>query len=345
MKFLKNEKSLKTEFSKKLYYQIKKSVDISKLPEIKGYDFNKKFDFNEFVKSFSNLGIQATNLGTAITITETMIREKVPIFLSFTSNMVSSGVRDMIKFLVENKKVSVLCTSAGGVEEDAMKAILPFRVGDFNASGETLFNAGVERIGNIYTTTDHYAYFEKFITSVFEKFIAKKQFSVTPSEICSMIGKVLEESKEYECKSSYLYWAYKNKIPVYCPSIVDGAIGDIAYFLKQKYPELKIDILLDHKRIIDYTLQCEKTGAIILGGGVAKHYALNANIFKEGFDYCVYITTASEHDASDSGANQEEAVTWAKIKPNAPRVKVFCDASIAFPILVAGTFAKLNKKA
>jgi deoxyhypusine synthase len=330
---------------KKLYYQIKKSVDISKLPEIKGYNFSKKFDFDDFIKSFSKTGIQATNLGMAIGITETMIREKVPIFVSFTSNMISSGVRETIRYLTENKRVNVLCTSAGGVEEDAMKAILPFRVGDFNAQGEALLNAGVERIGNIYTTTDHYAYFEKFITAVFERFISKKQFIVTPSEICSMIGKVLEESKEYECKSSYLYWAYNNKIEVYCPGIVDGAIGDIAYFLKQKYPELKIDVLGDHKKLIDYTLQCERTGAIILGGGIAKHYILNANIFKEGFDYCVYITTASENDASDSGANQEEAVTWAKIKPNAPRVKVFCDASIAFPILVAATFARINKKA
>ena len=67
---------------------------------------------------------------------------------------------------------------------------------------------------------------------------------------------------------------------------------------------------------------------------------MNANIFKEGFDYSVYITTAAEFDASDSGGNQEEAITWAKIKPNAPRVKVYCDASIAFPILVASTFAK-----
>jgi deoxyhypusine synthase len=331
--------------SKKLYYQIKKSVDISKLPEIKGYDFNKKFDFNDFIKSFSNTGIQATNLGTAIAITETMIREKVPIFLSFTSNMASSGIRDIIRFLAEKKKVSVLCASAGGIEEDAIKSIMPFRVGDFNAQGELLFNAGVQRIGNIYTTTDHYTYFEKFITTVFEKFIKNNQLSITPTEICHMIGKTLEESKEYDFKNSYLYWAYKNNIPVYCPGIVDGAIGDIAYFLKQKYKDLKIDILSDHKKIIDYTINCEKTAAIILGGGISKHYILNANIFKEGFDYCVYITTSNEYDASDSGANQEEAVTWAKIKPNAQRIKVVCDASIAFPMLVAGTFARSNKKA
>ena len=87
-------------------------------------------------------------------------------------------------------------------------------------------------------------------------------------------------------------------------------------------------------------MNCPKTAGLILGGGTSKHYMLNSQIFKEGFDYAVYISTAVEHDASDSGGNQEEAITWAKIKPNAPRVKVYSEASIAFPLLVAATFAK-----
>ena len=54
----------------------------------------------------------------------------------------------------------------------------------------------------------------------------------------------------------------------------------------------------------------------------------------------MYISTSDYSDASDSGGNQEEAITWAKIKPNAPRVKIQCEATMAFPILVAATFAK-----
>jgi len=96
--------------------------------------------------------------------------------------------------------------------------------------------------------------------------------------------------------------------------------------------------MADHVKLIDYVLNTEKTGAIILGGGIAKHYVLNANIFKDGLDYSVYISTATPYDASDSGGNQEEAITWAKVRPNALRVKVHCDASIAFPLLVAGSF-------
>lgn len=326
-----------------IYGKMKKSVDLSNLPKIDGYNFDNVFDFDTFMKSFSTSGIQAAELGSAISITNLMINENIPIFLSFTANMVSSGVRESIKYLVKNKKVSVLCTTAGGIEEDAIKAHTPFRVGSFHVKGEQLFDAGVVRIGNIYATNEHYTHFEFFINKVFEKLLDKQivdKKPITPSSLCWMMGEVMSESKDYDFDGSIIYWAFKNKIPVYCPGIMDGAIGDIMYFFRKNHPDFVIDVLADHVKIIDYTLNCEKTGAIILGGGISKHYVLLANVFKEGLDYIVHISTSNSYDASDSGGNHEEAITWAKVKPNAPRAKVHCDASIAFPLLVATTFAK-----
>lgn len=49
------------------------------------------------------------------------IRPDVTIFLGFTSNMCSSGVRETIKFLVKNKMVDVLVTTTGAIEEDCIK--------------------------------------------------------------------------------------------------------------------------------------------------------------------------------------------------------------------------------
>jgi deoxyhypusine synthase len=47
------------------------------------------------------------------------------IFLSYTSNMISCGVRESIKFLVKHKMVSCLVTTAGGIEEDFIKVTPP----------------------------------------------------------------------------------------------------------------------------------------------------------------------------------------------------------------------------
>uniref|UniRef100_A0A0E0ESB2 Deoxyhypusine synthase n=1 Tax=Oryza meridionalis TaxID=40149 RepID=A0A0E0ESB2_9ORYZ len=83
-----------------------------------------------------------------------------------------------------------------------------------------------------------------------------------------------------------------------------------------------------------------KTGIIVLGGGLPKHHICNANMFRNGADFAVYINTAQEFDGSDSGAQPDEAVSWGKIKGSAKPVKVHCDATIAFPLLVAATFAR-----
>lgn len=321
---------------------MKNLVDLSGHPAIEGYDFDKKFNFDKFVKAYSSTGIQATHFGMAVSIVKNMIREKVPIFLSFTSNMISSGVREQIRYLTKNKKIAVLCTSGGGAEEDIMKSRMPFRLGKFNANGENLLDAGVSRIGNIFTTTEHYTYFDFFMTKVFKELLKlqKKGEVITQSKICWMMGKMVEKEEEYDHKSSVLYWAYKNKIPVYCPTLMDGTVGMLAYYFKKSNPDFAVELLADQVQIIDYAMNLEKSAAIILGGGTPKHYILGANIFKEGFDYSVYITTATEHDASDSGGDPEEAVSWEKINPKAPRVKVVSEASIAFPLLVAATFAK-----
>ena len=66
-----------------------------------------------------------------------------------------------------------------------------------------------------------------------------------------------------------------------------------------------------------------KTGVIILGGGLPKHHICNANMFRNGADYAVYINTAQEFDGSDSGAQPDEAVSWGKIKGSAKPVKVY----------------------
>jgi deoxyhypusine synthase len=306
-------------------------------PEIKGYDFDKPFDINNFLGSFEHTGIQASNLGWAINITNEMIDKNATIFLGATSNMGSSGIRDIIAYLVKHKKIHVLVMSAGGVEEDAIKTIKPFVTGTFDAPGAALAERTIGRIGNIFAPYDRYLYFERFMQPVIEKAYAvqkERGVPMTPSEFIREMGLAIDDER------SILYWAARNDIPVFCPALTDGSMGDLLTFARQRWNDFSIDIVGDSYKIFSIVLKQELTGGIFLGSGVSKHYILNANIFRDGLDYAVYLTTGQEFDASDSGGNPQEAMSWNKIKPNAPNVKVTCDASIAFPILVAGTFAK-----
>ena len=71
--------------------------------KIKGYNFDKGVNWEEIVKSFKNFGFQASQFSKAIEITNKMINEKAFIFLGYTSNMVSSGNREIIRYLTEKK--------------------------------------------------------------------------------------------------------------------------------------------------------------------------------------------------------------------------------------------------
>jgi len=95
---------------------------------------------------------------------------------------------------------------------------------------------------------------------------------------------------------------------------------------------------------VDISLNAKKTGLIVLGGGTAKHFALNSQIFRDGCDYAVYVNTGSEFDGSDSGACPNEAISWGKIKADALSVKVNGDATILFPLIVAGVLQGKNTK-
>ena len=60
----------------------------------------------------------------------------------------------------------------------------------------------------------------------------------------------------------------------------------------------------------------------------------------DGADFSVYINTALEFDGSDSGARPDEAVSWGKIAIGAVSCKVYCEASIIWPIIMGETFVR-----
>ena len=61
---------------------------------------------------------------------------------------------------------------------------------------------------------------------------------------------------------------------------------------------------------------------------------------RNGADHAIFINTGQEFDGSDSGARPDEAISWGKIRLTAKPVKVYAEATLVFPLLVASTFAK-----
>lgn len=329
---------------------------------IKGFDFNTPLNYDSLISSYFSTGLQATNLSQAIAEITKMIQwraasetsaethqnsqqppaERCTIFLGYTSNMVSSGLRETIRYLVQHKMVDVLVTTAGGIEEDLIKCFKPFYLGDFNVNDHELRKHGLNRIGNMLVPSENYCVFEDWVLPIFKEMYEEqknKGIIYTPSKMIRKLGEKINNEE------SIYYWAYKNEIPVFCPAITDGALGDMLFFNSYKNEDFILDLIGDVRDLNKICLRAKKTGVIILGGGVVKHHIMNANIWRNGADFGVFINTGIMYDGSDSGATPSEAVSWGKIRMDGEYTKVFCEATLVFPIIVAQTFVKHFKDA
>lgn len=303
-----------------------------------------------------HMGFQATSIGEAIRIINEMRSWRDPedpdarttIFLGYTSNMISSGLRGVFRWLVEHKHVSAIVSTAGGVEEDFIKCLGDTYLSSFSADGAGLRKKGLNRIGNLVVPNDNYCRFEDWVVPVLDKMYEEQEASKgtdepinwTPSKVIHRLGKEINDER------SVYYWAYKNDIPVFCPALTDGSLGDMLYFhtFKTSPGHLKVDIVEDIRKINTMAVRAKRAGMIILGGGVIKHHIANACLMRNGAESAVYINTGQEFDGSDAGARPEEAVSWGKIKVDADHVKVYVEATTCFPLIVANTFAKEHEK-
>ncbi|KAK7940262.1 hypothetical protein WMY93_003588 [Mugilogobius chulae] len=289
-------------------------------PQIRGYDFNLGVDHKALLQSYYNTGFQATHFGLAVNEINNMIKKRqepvkrengrveedpttcpclrsCTIFLGYTSNLISSGLRETIRYLVQHQMVDVLVTTAGGIEEDLIKCLGPVYLGDFKTSGKELYKKGLNRTGNTLMLEENYKKFDEWIMPVLEKMLTEQNTQGvhwTPSKMIHRFG------KEINNPESVYYWAYKNNIPVFSPALTDGAIGDMFYLFSKERPGLILDIIEDITRLLDMMKACNSSGIIALGGGVAKHHILNANAWRDGADYAVYVNTAQEFDGCDS---------------------------------------------
>ncbi len=300
---------------------------------VKDLDLKENTSISDLIKQFSSVGgFTAKKLADAVDIVEEMIKdEKTTVFLSFPAAIVSTGVRGILKELVKRNLVDVIITTCGTLDHDLARIWKDYYHGSFSLDDSELHKLGINRIGNVLTPNECYGLIieEKILPMLEDIYKDKKRLSTR--ELIWEVGKRLKGEKNSE--SSIVYWCYKNKIPIFVPGITDGAFGSQLWIFYQQHKDFTIDVLKDECELSDIVYSSEKTGAIIIGGGISKHHTIWWNQFKEGLDYAVYITTAVEWDGSLSGARPREAISWGKIKEKAKKVTVEGDATVILPLL------------
>ena len=276
-------------------------------------------------------GCSAQHMIQGVDIINDMINDKDSYnFLSFPADIIATGLRGMIADSV--KHFDAIMTTCGTLDHDLAKAYGgKYSVGTFEANDNDLLHLDIYRLGNIFIEKDEYGlavekYFTEIMNDIYKSKDYKKEYS--PSELLMEFGKRMTD------EHSILRQAYLNKVPIFCPGIVDGAFGTQIALFSQDH-DFKLNILRDELELSNIAFDHKKTGALMVGGGISKHHVIWWNQFKGGLDYAVYITTASQYDGSLSGARLTEAVSWGKVKEKAKYVTIDGDATIIMPILYA----------
>ncbi len=301
---------------------------------IKDLKISENQTIKNLIKQFGNSGFSSKKLYNGAKVFKEMIQdESCTKFISFPACIISTGTRGVIKDLIKGKKVDVIITTCGTLDHDLARLWKDYYQGKFLADDKKLHQEGINRLGNVFIPNECYGVVleEKMQPILKEIYEEKKEWN--GRDLIWKFGEAIKDEEKAE--ESILYWAWKNKIPIFVPGLTDGAFGSQLWFFWQNHKDFKINILEDEHLLSDIVYTADKTGALMLGGGISKHHVIWWNQFIGGLDYAIQITTAVEWDGSLSGARVKEAISWGKVKEKAKQITIPGDATILLPLLIS----------
>ena len=305
---------------------------------IQDISINKGIPIDEiFEKMSKSGGFESRNLADGLSVlTEMISDDKCINFLSFIGAIISTGLRGIIKDMIENKWFDVVITTCGALDHDIARYFSNYNEGSFTLDDAKLAEENFHRLGNVLVPTDSYGpLIEKKMQEFLEEEYNNGIKEMSTEDICKMIGKHLGDD-------SFLYSALKNNVKVIVPGIMDGAVGSQIWMFSQKHPDFKLNVVKDADTLSGIIFKAKKSGALMIGGGISKHHTLWWNQYRDGLDFAVYITTAQEFDGSLSGALVREAISWGKVTQNAKQTTVHAEITTVLPFLYSGLLSRLE---
>ena len=306
--------------------------------QVQDFTWKKNMTVKDLVRDYAQIGFQSVELTRASDVVVKMKKENAKIFLTFTSNMVTSGLRGFFAQLIKLHIPNIIVTTVGGIEEDIMKAKgEKFSIGTFTADDVELHEQGVNRVGNLRIENESYMLFEDTILPVLTK-LYKRQKRWAVSDLLREIGLELDD------ENSILYQAAKHDVPIFCPAITDGSFGFHLYLFQKKHPDFIVDVVQDFGNILFASTHDEKKGVIALGGSISKHHAILSTLLNGGASHAVYMTTAHKTSGSMSGATTNEAKSWGKVQDESDVATVIGDVTIMFPLMMIAALETLAEE-
>ena len=287
----------------------------------------------DYLSAMHKVGVLgAGRIGRATEIVKRMFEDKNCFtFLSMSGPMVPGGLRTVVRHLVEEGDIQAIVTSGANIVHDLVEAYggSHFRVPSSKDDAE-LREAGMGRIADIFVHEKDFELFEKGVYKFLDGLPREKLTTLAPSEFLAELGASLKDTE------SIVKQAAHHEVPIFSPGLMDSMLGFHLYTYSTT-KELSLDFVKDLRILGNIVTEQKKTGAIMLGGGLTKHFTMGSTILRGGLDMAVQITLDRPEGGSLGGAPLVEGISWQKMQKESNFETVIGDATILFPLLVAGS--------
>ncbi|MFX1497389.1 MAG: deoxyhypusine synthase family protein [Promethearchaeota archaeon] len=304
-------------------------------------------NIEDLLNSLKNCGFQGRNLGIALDILYKMVSDdNILTVLTLSGAMVPAGMGEIICALIEHNLIDAIVSTGANVIHDLVDVAsdIGHYMGTTNIDDEELFKVRINRIYDVFLPEDNYKKAEDLLLHIIHDSFNSKNIEITPSDLFKKVG----EKMGSRC---ILSLAAKYNVPIFVPAFSDSefALDMIKYSVKDGY-KFTLDIFGDVLKFANIIRNAEEYGTIIIGGGVPRNWAQQIfplldqidNMETIGYNYSVRIHTATEYDGGLSGCTISESKSWGKYSLESKYVSVWCDATIALPILITGLFQRLK---
>ena len=291
---------------------------------------------SDLVNEFDKSGVLgAGRVGRACNILTDMIQdEDMKVFMSLGGPLIPGGMRNIVTQMIENNHVDLIVSSGANITHDLVEAFGGSHYRHEGRDDEELNEEGIGRIADINVGSDDFTIFETEIIKIFEK-ISSERNHISIQELLYEVGLMVDD------ENSFVAAAAKNNVPIFAPGLIDSMMGLQLWIFNQDH-DFVVDAVADMHYLSDIVFEAEKVGAILLGGGLTKHYTLASNVIKGGLDAAIQITMDRPEAGSLGGAPLEEAKSWAKARCGSSLASVVGDVTVIFPLIYAACLDRIS---
>lgn len=235
----------------------------------------------DLIDQFDQSGVLgAGRVARACNVMADMIQdEDMSVFMSLGGPLIPGGMRNVVTRMIKEGHVNLIISSGANITHDLVEAFGGAHYRHEGKDDEELNEEGIGRIADINVGSDDFTVFETEIIKIYEKIASEKPI-VSIQELLYEVGLLVDD------ENSFVAAAARNNIPIFAPGLIDSMMGLQLWIFSQDH-EFVVDAVADMHYLSDIVFESEKVGAILLGGGLTKHYTLASNVIKGGLDAAI----------------------------------------------------------